>query len=169
MMPTRWNAARGLAIALVLAAWCFGCGVKSAPIAPELARPQRIVDLRTAADAGGIKLVWERPTHYAGGHSMRDLDSFVVLRAAGDGALEPLVEIPVTDRERFSVERDFTYVDGETVLGRRYRYQVVSKTIDGYTSEPSNETVFVRIKPRAQPNPENFQFPKPSPLPSDLP
>lgn len=169
MMPTRWNAARALALALVLTAWSFGCGVKSAPIAPELARPQRIVDLRTEADAGGIKLDWERPTQYAGGHSMRDLDSFVILRAEGDGEPQPLVEIPVTDRERFSVEREFTYVDGETVLGHRYRYQIVSRTTDGYTSEPSNEAAFVRIKPRPQPNPENYQLPTPSPLPTNLP
>ena len=169
MMPTRWLAACGVAMALAIAAWSLGCGVKSAPVAPELARPQRIADLHAAADADGIRLAWERPTHHAGGGSMRDLGSFVILRAQGDGAMEALVEIPVTDQERFSVERDFTYVDGETVLGNRYRYQVVAKTSDGYTSEPSNEAAFVRSNPAPKPNPENFQFPQPSPLPTSLP
>src|SRR5512135_66618 len=92
-----------------------GCGVKSAPIAPELVRPAAIADLRATADNHGIKLSWARPTHYVGGRMMRDLGGFILLRGSGaNGAMAPLVELPVTDQERFSVEREFSFIDIET-------------------------------------------------------
>jgi hypothetical protein len=146
-----------------------GCGVKSAPVPPAMARPAAIIDLRAVSDPDGIKLSWARPTHYAGGGTMRDLGDFIILRGAGDAAPEPLVEIPVTDRERFSVQHAFSYVDGETALGQTYRYEVISRTLDGYDSAPSNNAVATREKPRPGPNPETFQLPTPSPLPTNAP
>jgi hypothetical protein len=65
----------------------------------------------------------------------------------------------VTDRERFSPERDFAYVDGTAALSNRYRYEIISKTVDDYVSEPSNEVEFTRVKPVPPPNPENFHLP----------
>ena len=155
--------------ALGATGWVWGCGVKSAPIPPELARPEKIADLRASADRNGIKLNWGRPSHYASGHTMRDLGDFVILRGEGDSAMQPLVKLPVTDQERFSPQRDFTYVDGETTLGSRYRYAIVSETGDGYTSEASNEADFTRIKPPPPPNPDTFALPAPSPLPDTTP
>lgn len=148
--------------AVALPALIAACGVKSAPMPPELVRPERIQDLRAAPDPQGIKLSWERPTHYVGGHMMRDLDSFVILRGDATGALQPVAALAVTDRERFSVEHDFSYVDDKTILDRKYHYEVVSKTTDGYVSEPSNEVEFTRVKPVPAPNPETFHLP-PSP------
>lgn len=141
-----------------------GCGVKSAPLAPELVRPQRITDLRATADPDGIKLTWERPTRYTGGHTMRDLGGFVILRSEENGPAQPLVELPVTDRERFSVQHQFGYVDNETILGKRYAYEIISRTTDGYVSQPSNEVAFTRIKPPPPPNPETYALPTPTPL-----
>jgi hypothetical protein len=150
----------GLAVATaLLSGWVAGCGVKSAPQAPELVRPAQIVDLRAAADPNGIKISWARPTHYFSGHTMRDLSGFVILRGEAAGPLEPLVELPVTDRERFSVQREFSYVDNETAIGQRYRYRIVSKTSDGYTSVASNEAEFTRVRPAPAPNPENYKLP----------
>jgi hypothetical protein len=146
-----------------------GCGVKSVPLAPELARPERILDLRAAADPHGIKLAWSRPTRLAGGHSMRDLISFVILRAEGDAPVAALVKIPVTDQQRFSVEHEFDYLDAETVIGDRYRYQVVSQTSDGYSSEASNEAGLTRIKPTPPPNPATYALPTPTPLMTPAP
>jgi hypothetical protein len=83
--------------------------------------------------------------------------------------MQALIELPVTDRERFSVEHDFSYVDGETVMGRRYHYEIVSKTTDGYTSEASNQVDFARIKPPSPPNPETFKLPRPQAAPTNLP
>ena len=141
-----------------------GCGVKSAPMAPELVRPARILDLHATADPNGIKLDWGRPTHYTGGHSMRDLSSFVIIRAEGASPMSALVALPVTDSERFVVEHEFNYIDSETVIGHRYRYQIVSKTRDGYVSEASNEAEFTRVKPAPIPNPETYKLPAPTSL-----
>src|SRR5579859_6714636 len=96
----RTGSIAALAAALALAAWLSGCGVKGAPIAPELARPEPILDLRATADVSGIKLTWERPTRYASGRSIRDLEGFVILRSESEGPMEPLVELPVSDQER---------------------------------------------------------------------
>lgn len=167
MRMMRWVKAGALALAFGACGW--GCGIKSAPIAPELARPERVPGLRASADPTGIKLSWDRPTHYVSGHTMRDLGSFVILRGEGGGTMQPLVELPVTDQERFAVEREFSYVDGETTLDHRYRYEIVCKTLDGYPSDPSNEVDFTRIKPSPTPNPENFQLPGPSPAPTTVP
>jgi hypothetical protein len=145
-----------------------GCGVKSAPIPPEYAAPERILDLRVQADPGGIKLTWSRPTRYVGGHSMRDLSAFVIKRADGDGPMTALVNIPVTDQERFQLEEEFSYLDGETKMGNRYRYSVTAEAA-GYHGDPSNEVEFTRIKPPAAPNPANFKLPTPSPLPTGTP
>ncbi|HLW70736.1 MAG TPA: hypothetical protein VKS22_08960 [Candidatus Binataceae bacterium] len=163
--PTTWRRT-ALWLALVfVAAFGAGCGVKSAPLPPELARPERILDLRALADPHGIKLAWSRPIRLTGGHSMRDLSGFVILRAEGDAPMVALVKIPVTDQQRFSVQHEFDYLDAETVIGDRYRYQVVSETSDGYTSDASNEVGFTRVKPLPPPNPATYALPTPAPLP----
>ena len=146
-----------------------GCGVKSAPIPPEFARPERILSLHAVPAIGGIKLSWQRPTRYYGGHAMRDLGSFVIMRADGDGPMTALVNIPVTDQERFQLEDEFTYLDTETKMGARYRYTIIAETTDGYRSVPSNEAEVTRIKPPLAPNPDTYQLPSPSPLPTDTP
>jgi hypothetical protein len=158
-----------LALALTAGAWVSGCGVKGPPIAPELVRPESVADLHASAAVAGIQLTWHRPTQYVGGHTMRDLSGFVILRAEGNDQMVPLLEIPVTDQERLQIQREFTYLDGETAMGHSYRYTVIAETTDGYRSDPSNEVTFKRIKPPPPPNPENFKLPAPSPLPTNLP
>jgi hypothetical protein len=171
---TRMNlgAVAGIAMVIIVtivATGLPGCGVKSAPIPPEYARPERILSLHAAAAAGGIKLTWQRPSHYTGGHTMRDLSDFVLMRAAGNEPMTGLVKIPVTDQERFQVEEEFSYLDGETRMSDRYRYAVIAETSDGYHSEPSNEVEFTRIKPPSAPNPDTYQLPAPSSMPTDTP
>jgi uncharacterized protein len=158
----------GMSVA-ILATSLAGCGVKSAPIPPEYARPERIIDLHADAAVGGIELTWTRPDSYVGGHTMRDLSGFLLMRGEGDAPMTMLIKIPVTDRERFQVQDEFTYLDGETRMGSRYRYSIIAETDDGYHSEPSNQVDFTRIKPPVSPNPDNFKLPKPSPLPTGTP
>jgi hypothetical protein len=158
----------GACVALLLAALPnAGCGVKSAPVPPEMTKPAPITDLRASADRFGIDLSWTRPTHYLSGHSFHDLGDFVILRGEGHQPLEPLVELPVTDQERFAPQRSFSYLDGETQVGRAYRYQIVCRTLDGYASPPSNEVEFVRVRPRSSSKTENFNLP--APRPANLP
>jgi len=153
---------------ILIGSLVLGCGVKSAPVPPQLLYPARISDLHASADANGINLTWSRPMHYASGHSMHDLGSFVLLRSQGHQPFQPLIELPVTDQERFVPQRKFSYLDGETEVGNSYRYEVVSRTTDGYTSAPSNKVEFTRIWPKpAKPN--KSALPALTRLPSNSP
>jgi hypothetical protein len=156
-------------VAMGASALLTGCGVKSAPIAPEYAAPARILDLRAESAIGGIKLTWSRPTAYVGGHAMRDLAGFVLNRADGDGPMTALVKFPVTDQERFQVEEEFSYLDGETQTGRRYRYAIIAEAEGGYYGAASNEVDITRTKPSPPPNPDTYQLPAPPASPANTP
>jgi hypothetical protein len=163
------NRANWLTLALMIAALAnivfIGCGVKSQPIPPEAARPEKIVGLEASNAKEGIRLTWDRPENYAGGAKMRDLGSFSVSRKMeGGGTVEKIGEIEVHDEGRFQVQNNFEFVDGSTIMGKTYHYQVTSSTTDGYVSEPSNDVTIMRKKPSAPPNPENFVVPTPVPL-----
>jgi len=129
--------------AAVIALFIAGCGVKSLPLPPDAVRPEQIIDLRAVPVGRGIQITWSRPQNYAGGQQMRDLGSFTILRADGDEAYQPLVQIPITDRERFAVATTFSYFDDTVKKGQSYRYQVISSTTDGYDSLPSNEAEII--------------------------
>jgi len=142
-----------------------GCGVKSPPIPPERAVPERIVGLDATAEKNGVQLSWERPDQTAGGGKLRDLGSFEVERAENTSEFQQLIEIPVTDQDRFQQQRKFTYLDAGAQVGHHYRYQVISSTLDGYRSDPSNEAEITYHLPEPPPNPENFVIPQPKSLP----
>ena len=142
-----------------------GCGVKSQPIPPQQAIPERIVGLEAGSVKNGVLLSWERPDRTAGGGKLRDLGSFDVDRADATGDFQSLVQIPVTDRDRFQQQRKFTYIDTTAEVGHRYRYEVISSTTDNYRSDPSNEAAITREIPKPPPNPETFVVPAPKPLP----
>ena len=162
-MISMLKAMRALALAAVVV--IIGCGVKSQPVPPEQAMPERIVGLAAASQKNGVMLSWERPDRTAGGAKMRDLGSFEIDRAENTGAFRPLVDIPVTDQDRFQQQQKFTYLDGAAEVGHHYRYQVISSTLDAYRSDPSNEAEITHQLPKPPPNPENFVIPQPKPLP----
>jgi len=167
-MNRETNRAKCLTFALMLAALAGalfpGCGVKSPPISPEAARPEKIIDLEAANAKDGIRLSWGRPESYAGGQKMRDLGSFTLSRAQEGKPVEKIGDIQVYDEGRFQIQRTFTFIDGSTIAGKTYHYQVTSSTTDGYVSEPSNDVTVVRKSPSAPPNPETFVVPTPVPL-----
>jgi hypothetical protein len=70
-MNRKTNRAKWMTFALTIAALAsavfLGCGVKSPPISPEAARPEKILGLEAANAKDGIRLAWERPESYAGG------------------------------------------------------------------------------------------------------
>ena len=142
-----------------------GCGVKSQPVPPQQAVPERIVGLDATAGKTGVLLSWERPDRTAGGGRLRDLGSFEVDRAENTGAFHQLAEVPVTDQDRFQQQPKFSYLDAGAEVGRHYRYQVLSSTLDAYRSDPSNEAEITYQLPKPPPNPENFVIPQPKPLP----
>ena len=153
-----------LLIAALASATFLACGVKSQPIPPESARPEKIVSLEAANVKEGVRLTWDRPENYASGAKMKDLGGFTVSRAEEGMKSEKIGDIEVTDQGRFQVQHTFEFIDGNTIMGKTYHYQVISNTTDGYVSEPSNEATILRKKPSAAPNPENFVVPTPVPL-----
>jgi hypothetical protein len=153
-----------LVAALLAISTAPGCGVKSAPIPPEAARPQQILDLEAIPERHGIQLTWTRPEQYSSGKSMKDLSGFTVMRADGQDQYQPIVEVPVTDQERFQVATHFSYTDNTAAPGHYYRYEVVSHTTDGYKSLPSNEAALQYVRHRAV-----IPGPQGSPVPSTRP
>ena len=154
-----------ISIAGLAAMLTVGCGVKSAPIPPEYALPERIVSLNAVSETNGVRLSWERPDRTVGGRKMRDLERFEVERAENTAEFNPIAQIPVTDLDRFQQEHQFSYLDSTAQLGHHYRYQVISETQDAYRSAPSNMAELTRQKPPPPPNPEDFVLPQPKPLP----
>jgi hypothetical protein len=153
-----------LAIAGLASAMFLACGVKSQPIPPEAARPAKIASLEAANAKEGIRLTWDRPENYAGGAKMKDLGGFSITRTQEGKPSEKIGDIQVHDEGRFQVQRTFTFIDGATVMGKTYHYQVTSSTTDGYVSEPSNDVTIVRKAASAPPNPETFVVPTPVPI-----
>lgn len=153
-----------LAAFAAAAAW-IGCGVKSPPVPPQAARPQRILDLRASSVKGGVRLSWSRPVTYEAGGKMRNLGHFAIIRGDEHGLPNQVGEVPVTDQARFQQQQLFTFTDHDTTLGRSYTYEIISYTQDNYKSAPSNQVTIQRTEPRPPPNPENFVLPTPTPLP----
>ncbi len=153
------------AAALAASIFILGCGVKSPPVPPEQAVPERIVGLEVSAQKHGVMLSWERPDRTAGGGRLRDLGSFEIERAENTGAFRQLTDVPVTDQDRFQQQRQFNYLDGTAEVGHHYRYHIISSTLDAYRSDPSNEAAITYQPPKPPPNPENFVIPQPKPLP----
>src|SRR5713101_1789644 len=122
------NLAKWLTLALMISALAsaafLGCGVKSQPIPPEAARPEKIVGLEAANAKEGVRLTWDRPENYAGGAKMKDLGSFSISRAQEGKPAEKIGEIEVHDEGRFQVQNTFTFVDGAAVMSKTYHYQV---------------------------------------------
>jgi len=84
-----------LMIAALASAVFLGCGVKSPPIPPDAARPQKILGLQAANAKDGIRLTWGRPETYAGGQKMRDLGGFTISRAEEGKPVEKIGDIQV--------------------------------------------------------------------------
>jgi hypothetical protein len=143
----------------------LGCGAKSRPVPPELTHPDRVNDLSAKSNSKGILLTWSRPMKYGGGKPLKDLSGFRLLRAEGDGSLADLVELPVTDQERFQKVHRFAYIDTTAQMGHSYRYVMITETPDGYESDPSNTVRQTRTTPAPLLTPENFKLPVPAPLP----
>ena len=152
-------------LAFVAAAAWVGCGVKSPPVRPQAARPQRIPDLHAESVEHGVRLHWGRPTTYEAGGKMRNLGFFAVMRSDAQGFFRNVGEVPVTDQQRFQQQQMFAFTDHDTTIGHSYTYQVISYTQDNYSSAPSNPVEIERTVPRPPPNPETFVLPTPTPLP----
>src|SRR5262245_20663665 len=138
---------RGLfvfAIAILLTTGA--CGLKADPRGADQVRPKTIASLSGKSAPDGVHLEWQRPAAYANGQRMDDLGGFLVFRGLPGEQAKQIAEIPVTDRERFRPEKEFSYVDKEAGKSGTYYYRVISYTTDAYYSLPSNQ-VTIAIEP----------------------
>lgn len=142
---------RALLPLLVLAILTPACGRKTPVKPPEFAAPERIDDLATVNQEGGIRLSWGRPREYADGSRMLNLGGFTVERRRPGGDFARVAELPISDRERFRQRRTFRYLDPDVASGLSYEYRVLSFTLDDYVSQPSNVVSVVRVVPTPEP------------------
>lgn len=134
------TAPRRVRVALVIACGLLAaCGNKTQLRPPEAVKPSPPAALDASSAKDGVLLTWRRPTQYTGGARMSDLGGFEIERAAADGMGEfaKVGRIELDDQKRFRPQRDITWTDTTAVAGSRYRYRVISFTLDGYESVPS--------------------------------
>jgi predicted small lipoprotein YifL len=149
---------RALLLCLALLPLLLACGRKGPVKPPDLARPAPLDDLQATNEVDAILLSWARPTRYADGTRMTDLGEFRVERATGTSPdFQIIALLPVTDQDRFRQIKRFRFADRGVVEAETYRYRVVSSTLDGYVSAPSNAVEIVRAAaatPVSTPRPE---------------
>jgi hypothetical protein len=150
-MTARRTACVTLAIACGLLA---ACGKKTMLLPPEAVKPSPPAALDASSAKDGVLLTWRRPTQYTGGAHMSDLGGFEIERAPADGpgGFANVGRIELDDQKRFRPQRDITWTDTTAVPGARYRYRVISFTLDGYESVASG-TATVLFDPSKAPPP----------------
>ena len=145
-MTRRGGAGAAMLGVAVLAA---ACGLKSAPVAPELVVPLPPARVQAASTAAGVRLTWRRPMEYSGGGRMRDLGGFQIERAASvAGPFTPVHTLRLDDQQRFRPRREITWVDRDALAGTAYAYRVVAFTLDGDRSAPSLPATIRHEPPR---------------------
>jgi hypothetical protein len=131
----------------LLAGAVVACGLKNAPVPPELVRPLPPAKITATAVRGGVQLRWRRPTQYTGGGRMRDLDRFDIERAPGAAGPFALAgTLTLADQQRFRQQRDLEWTDREVQPGATYAYRVIAHTVDGSRSVASPPVV-IRYDP----------------------
>jgi hypothetical protein len=144
----RYRTALGLAALLVSGCLAAGaCGRKTAVRAPALAAPQAIEGLEARNELDGIEIAWDRPTRYADGSHMLDLDGFRIERRRPCCGYIELARVPIEDRTRFQRARRFRYVDERVEPGELYSYRVIAVTVDEYESIPCEPVQIQRRLP----------------------
>jgi hypothetical protein len=141
-----WAAAPAIAVALA------ACGLKNAPVAPELVRPLPPAKVTAAPARDGVRLSWRRPAAYTGGGRMRDLGGFDIERAAGaGGSFIRTGTLALADQQRFRQVRTLEWTDHAVEPGTVYVYRVIAFTLDGARSAPSApiEVRYDRPRPAA--------------------
>ncbi|GIW41149.1 MAG: hypothetical protein KatS3mg076_1726 [Candidatus Binatia bacterium] len=133
---TRWVVLLALAV--------LACGRKG-PVRPlELLLPEPVSELRASVEGGAVVLRWRAPNRRLDGSRLEDLSSFLVERAENEGPFR-VVGVVVLDEEDRALEvRRFAFRDETVESGARYRYRVVSRTLEGYVS-PASVPVEIRV------------------------
>ncbi len=139
-----------LALAAVLALGVLAagaCGRKTDVRPPDLVGPSTVEGLSARNRVKGIELTWDRPTRYADGSQMLDLNGFRIERRRPCCGFARLDEVAVSDRTRFRQAKRFRYLDEWAEPGELYSYRVIAVTVDNYESVPSEPVQIQRGVP----------------------
>ncbi len=124
-----------------------GCGRKTDVRPPHLVAPKTVTGLKLTNRVNGIEVEWKRPTRYADGTQMLDLDAFRIERRRPCCGYIELDRVPVEDRSRFRRANRFSYVDERVEHGELYSYRIVAVTVDRYESVPCEPVQIQRSLP----------------------
>ena len=113
--------------------------------------PQKILDLRAESENGAIKLSWGRPDTYAGGATMHNLQSFLVMRTQAHGTYQEIGRVEVTDNGRFRSRKRLPIVTrirclARVIVTRSFR----SRAPDSRASRRTRSRWCVRFRHRRQ-------------------
>ncbi len=109
--------------------------------APEEVRPEPIQDLRVRRVDREVELSWSRPQRSEAGRRLDEIAAFVVERQClgqNDASFAPVTTLATGERGRFRKVRSYRYRHEVPQELLPCRYRIVSKTYDGYVSQPSN-------------------------------
>jgi hypothetical protein len=159
-MPSLVAPRLSLVLLVLVALAVPSCGRKTPVRPPEAVAPETIENLNGFNVLEGIRLGWARPRESVDGTKLFDLGGFRIERAEGSGPFGVIGRVQVMDRTRIRQRRRFIYTDMMVNPGVSYRYRVVSYTVDGYTSDPSNVVAVTREVPPMPP-----MTPQPPPTP----
>lgn len=138
-----------------------GCGLKTAPVAPESVAPEPVKDLRAISRDGKFLVVFKKPSKNADGSKLTDLAGFKVLRRVVEDANGcktcpekfPVVHDVDIDRPvGVTIEGErFIYTDGSVSPGVKYEYKVVAYNRDGYEGPEARRINFSWVQPPDRP------------------
>jgi len=116
-----------------------GCGVRTAPRAPEDTAAAAPDEIQARSTPRGVTITWSRPTKTVDRSRLYDLATFVVERSVDDGAFVPIATIDVTDQDRIRPQQSFRYVDDAVPPGTvQYRVRAVTEDGEpGIATEPA--------------------------------
>ncbi len=115
--------------------------------APEDVRPAPIDDLAARWIDGQVELQWSRPNRSETGRRVDEIAEFIIEHQCigrGDSDFSVAATVATGERGRFRRVRSYRYRRDVPEEWLPCRYRVVSKTYDGYVSEPSNTVEITR-------------------------
>ncbi|MCX8071417.1 MAG: hypothetical protein N3C12_03040 [Candidatus Binatia bacterium] len=118
-----------------------GCARRAPLRAPEEIRPAPVRDLQVRQLNGEVELSWSRPQKSEAGRRLEEIAAFIIERQClglQETTFSAFTTVATGERGRFRKVGSYRYRHALDPASLPCRYRVVSKTYDGYLSQPSN-------------------------------
>jgi predicted small lipoprotein YifL len=132
---------RFVVILLIIAIFVIACGRKEKPLPPEAKAPRAVSYFTARGDVQGIILSWTAPEKTAQGELLKDLSSFLIMRARHtpdeiDGP-DTLAQIRHTPEVGSQEPKKYFYRDENVRPGQKMSYVVYPVNEQGVRGVPS--------------------------------